>query len=172
MSFGTKLLFVKSSCCNKTELCSVDVSSASALTEGWASSQNSKQWGVTRPRGLCHAVPPLDSSDHNIACYFVLLRATPCERTECCRHRSKWDSWKESMCDRCVRILIMVTPLSRVRLEKLIVSQVVNTFPAFYGTRRFFTVFTRARHWSVSWASWIQSTRSHAISLRSIHVAS
>jgi hypothetical protein len=35
--------------------------------------------------------------------------------------------------------------------------------PAFYGTRRFNTVFTRARHWSLSLA-----TPSHPISLRSI----
>jgi hypothetical protein len=25
-----------------------------------------------------------------------------------------------------------------------------------YGTRRFITVFTQARHWTLSWASWIQ----------------
>jgi hypothetical protein len=35
-------------------------------------------------------------------------------------------------------------------LEKLIVSQPVNKFPAFYGTRRFITAFTRARHLSLS----------------------
>jgi hypothetical protein len=29
--------------------------------------------------------------------------------------------------------------------------------PAFYGTWRFITVFTTARHMSLSWASWIQS---------------
>jgi len=27
-----------------------------------------------------------------------------------------------------------------------------------YGTRRFITVFTKARQWTISWASWIQST--------------
>jgi hypothetical protein len=26
-----------------------------------------------------------------------------------------------------------------------------------YGTRRFITVFTKSRHWTLSWASWIQS---------------
>jgi hypothetical protein len=30
-------------------------------------------------------------------------------------------------------------------LEKLIVAQLVRKFPAFYGTGRFITVFTRAR---------------------------
>jgi hypothetical protein len=37
-----------------------------------------------------------------------------------------------------------------------------------YGTRRFITVFTQARHWILSWASWIQFTPSSPISLRSI----
>jgi hypothetical protein len=37
------------------------------------------------------------------------------------------------------------TPWSRV-LEKLIVDQLVKKFPAFHGTRRFITVFTRTRH--------------------------
>jgi hypothetical protein len=35
-------------------------------------------------------------------------------------------------------------PRSRVFLEKLIVTQLVKAFPAFYGTQRFITVFTRA----------------------------
>jgi len=39
--------------------------------------------------------------------------------------------------------------LSRGLLEKLIVSQLVNKFPAVYGTRRFITVSTRARHWTL-----------------------
>jgi hypothetical protein len=37
-----------------------------------------------------------------------------------------------------------------------------------YGTRRFITVFTQARHWTLSWASWIQFAPSIPISLRSI----
>jgi len=44
--------------------------------------------------------------------------------------------------------------------------------PAFYGTQRFFTVFTTARHCSVSWARCIQSTPSQLISLRSILILS
>jgi hypothetical protein len=34
---------------------------------------------------------------------------------------------------------------------------------AFYGTRRFITVFTRALHWSLSWARSIQSIPYHPI---------
>jgi len=38
-------------------------------------------------------------------------------------------------------------------LEKLMVVQVVKKFPVCCGrTRRFITVFTRARFWTVSWA--------------------
>jgi hypothetical protein len=39
--------------------------------------------------------------------------------------------------------------ISKVRrdLEKLVVTQLVKKLPAFYGTRRFTTVFTRDRHW-------------------------
>jgi hypothetical protein len=33
---------------------------------------------------------------------------------------------------------------------KLTVAQLVKKYPAFYGTRRFITAFTRARHWSLS----------------------
>ena len=39
-----------------------------------------------------------------------------------------------------------LTPLSRVLLEKLTDFQLVKKFPAFYGTRRFITAVTSARH--------------------------
>jgi hypothetical protein len=41
--------------------------------------------------------------------------------------------------------MMMITPWNRVLLEKLIVSQLA-TKSAFYGNRRFLTVFTRADH--------------------------
>jgi hypothetical protein len=42
-----------------------------------------------------------------------------------------------------------------VLFEKLTVAQLVSRHsPAFYGTRRFITVFTRARHWSLFWVRW------------------
>ena len=46
---------------------------------------------------------------------------------------------------------------SRVLLEKLTGSQLVKKFPAFYGTPRFISAFTNARHLSLSWASSIQA---------------
>ena len=51
----------------------------------------------------------------------------------------------------------ILTPHSRVLLEKLTGFQLVKKFPAFYGTRRFITAFTNARHLSLSCASSIQS---------------
>jgi hypothetical protein len=44
--------------------------------------------------------------------------------------------------------------------------------PHFYGTRTFFTVFAKARYLSLFWPTWIQSTNSRPISLRSILVLS
>jgi len=43
-----------------------------------------------------------------------------------------------------------MTPCSRVLLERLTVTQLVKKLPAFYGNRRFITVFTTDRHWSLS----------------------
>ena len=45
----------------------------------------------------------------------------------------------------------LLSPWSRVLLEKMTGSQLVNKFPAFYGNRGFITAFTTARHLSVSW---------------------
>jgi hypothetical protein len=52
-------------------------------------------------------------------------------------------------------------------LEKLL-----KNFPAFYWTRRFIVVLTRARHWSLFSARSIQSVPPHPISLRSILILS
>jgi hypothetical protein len=42
------------------------------------------------------------------------------------------------------------TPLSRVLLDKLVVARLFKKLLAFYRTRRFITVFTRAHHWFIS----------------------
>jgi hypothetical protein len=61
---------------------------------------------------------------------------------------------------------------SCVLLEKLQIVQPLKNFSAFYVTRRFITVFTRALHWSLSWARSNQSITSHPISLRPILIFS
>jgi hypothetical protein len=38
----------------------------------------------------------------------------------------------------------------RFHLEKLLVSQLVSKFPAFYGSQTFITAFTKARQLSLS----------------------
>ena len=47
----------------------------------------------------------------------------------------------------------LLTPWSRFLLEKLTGSQLVKKCPSFYGTRKFLTAFTSARHLSLSWAT-------------------
>lgn len=66
-------------------------------------------------------------------------------------------------------ILIILTPEVNVFLEKLTVAQSCSTF---YGTRRSVTIFTRVRSRSLSWATWMQSSSSHPIFLRSILILS
>ena len=61
-------------------------------------------------------------------------------------------------------ITYVLPPWTRVLLEKLICSHLVKKFLAFYGTRRFITAFTSARHLSLSWASSIQSIPPHPTS--------
>jgi hypothetical protein len=46
--------------------------------------------------------------------------------------------------------LILLAPWSRVLPEKLKRPELLKKFPAFYGTRRFITAFTRACHLSLS----------------------
>ena len=61
---------------------------------------------------------------------------------------------------------------SRDFLEKLTASQLVKKFPAFYGSRRFITSFTSARHLSLSWASSIQSAPPHPTSCWNVLLSS
>jgi len=77
-------------------------------------------------------------------------------------------TWRGGIC----YSMYSLTPWSRVLLEKLTSFQLVKKFPAFYGTRRFVTAFTSARHLSLSWASLIQSIPPHPTSWRSILILS
>ena len=69
-------------------------------------------------------------------------------------------------------VTYLLTPCSRVLLEKPTGVQLVKKFPAFYGTRRFITAVTSACHLSLSCASWIQSIPPHPTSWRSILILS
>ena len=60
--------------------------------------------------------------------------------------------WCMYVCVRVYTHTYSLTPCSTVLPEKLTVPQPVKKFPTFYGTRRFITAFTSARHLSLSWA--------------------
>jgi hypothetical protein len=60
----------------------------------------------------------------------------------------------------------LLTPCSRVLLEKLTGLQLVKKFPAFYKTRRFITAFKSARQLSLFLARSIQSITPHPTSWR------
>jgi hypothetical protein len=50
-----------------------------------------------------------------------------------------------------------------VLLQKLIFAQLFKKYLSFYGTPTFTTVFTRTRHWTVSYATWMESTSFHTL---------
>jgi len=66
----------------------------------------------------------------------------------------------------------ILTPWSRVLLEKLTGSTASQEIPRIFGTRRFLTVLTNARHLSLSWANFIQSPQTPPTSWRSILILS
>ena len=65
-------------------------------------------------------------------------------------------------------VTTLLTPRVKALLEMLTGLRLVKKFPAFYGTRRFITASTSARHLSLSWANSIQSITPHPTSWRSI----
>ena len=66
----------------------------------------------------------------------------------------------------------LLTPWSRVLLEKLTGSAATQEIPCIFGTRRFITVLTSARHLSLSWTNSIQSSKPPPTSWRSILILS
>jgi len=66
----------------------------------------------------------------------------------------------------------LLTPWSRVILEKLTGSTASLEIPRIFGTRRFITVLTSARHLSLSWANSTQSSQPPPTSWRSILILS
>ena len=66
----------------------------------------------------------------------------------------------------------LLTPRSKVLLEKLTGSAASQEIPRIFGTRRFLTVPTSAHHLSLSWANSIQSPQLPPTSWRSILILS
>ena len=71
-----------------------------------------------------------------------------------------------------VGLTYLLTPCRRALFEKLTSSQLDKKFPAFYGSRRFITAFTSARHLSLSSANSIKSMPSYPTSWRSFLILS
>ena len=69
-------------------------------------------------------------------------------------------------------LIYLLTPWSRVLLEKLTGSQLVKKFLTFEGTWRFITAFTSAHDLSLSWASSVQSVPPHPTFWRFILILS
>ena len=65
-------------------------------------------------------------------------------------------------------ITYLLTPWSRVLLEQLTDSAASEEIPRIFGTQRFITVLTTARHLSLSWANSIQSPQPPPTSWRSV----
>jgi len=67
-----------------------------------------------------------------------------------------------------IYVTYLLTPWSRVLLQKLTGFQLVKKFHTFRGTRRFITDFKSSHHLSLSYVSSIQSIPPHPTSWRSI----
>jgi hypothetical protein len=77
----------------------------------------------------------------------------------------RWEQYKIPLTKRLIErywISVIFTE-SSLRSAMLIVAQLVKKFSTFYVAWRFITGFTRAHHWSVSWARQIQSIPSHPV---------
>jgi hypothetical protein len=79
--------------------------------------------------------------------------------------REYWD-WLRSPRHTKFPLYCELIPWSWDLLEKPLAAQPLKNFLAFYGTRRFITVFTRALHRSLSWSRSIQSVSYHPVSIR------
>jgi hypothetical protein len=65
-----------------------------------------------------------------------------------------------------------LTPWNRIHLEKPIAAQLMNKLPAFYEIRGFISLSSKTFYSLMSYSSWINSTPSHHIPLRSILILS
>ena len=81
--------------------------------------------------------------------------------------RSWYACWPQ-----CCVFTYLLTPWSRVLLEKLTGSAASQEIPRIFGTRRFLTIPTSARHQSLSWANPIQSPQLPPTYWRSILILS
>jgi hypothetical protein len=97
----------------------------------------------------------------------VICLVSTCRPTESVMERQSILSLKTSITNTALRCCRLSNwPHAAESLLKTEVPRLVTKFPTFYRTRRFISVFTRARHLSLSWARWIQSPPSHPVYLK------
>ena len=80
-------------------------------------------------------------------------------RTTTCSGKPDSDIWIFKTKKQEVNTTYVLTPWSRVLLEKLTGSAASQEIPHIFGYRMFLTVLTSARHLSLSWATSIQSPK-------------
>jgi hypothetical protein len=113
----------------------------------------------------------------NAKCYdYELTWAKPTLYVKRDAYVSLWiaamfNEYKERV-NRSSELTYLLTPRSRVLLEKLTGFAACQEIPRIYGTRKFITVLTSARHLSLSWARSIQSPQPPPTSSRSILILS
>ena len=131
----------------------------------WFVHKNNIWWAVRIIKFLLMQFSPLP-------CYLVPLRPNYLQI-----------NWNMIFCISCIHvcsqstsrqsdITYLLTPWSRVLLEKLTGSAAIQEIPRIFGTRRFLTVLISARHLSLSWANSIQSPQPPPTSWRSILILS
>ena len=104
-------------------------------------------WGKSRCLTSNHRQQPIltwsSSHVHFCSVNSSPVCTTPCVLGACLAFRGRPSGFLHIAS---LLLTCFLTPWSRVLLEKLTTSQLVKKFPAFYGTRRFITAFTSARH--------------------------
>jgi len=65
-----------------------------------------------------------------------------------------------------------LNPWSRFLLDQMILAQLIKEFHASYRTWKFIIVYRREGHWTLSWATWVQSAPLHSVYLRFILILS
>jgi len=134
---------------------------------GGSSFQSRRTERTTRPKSPRH----LQDWRIRISLFYILIS----------NHNIEWTSlyqyWKK-FCpcfEDCVFnswLTDWLTPWSGVLFGRLMVTQPVRKFPAFYGAWGFVAMFTGACYWSPFWVRWIQSIPSRGLSLMSILILS
>ena len=119
---------------------------------------------VARPGNLGNTISKLDQITYvntfSFHSYVFQLMISVLIKSSCVHHldhvlphflfQSQQSPLKEHAFQKNLKGQYLLTPSSRVLLEKLMDFQLVKKFPTFYGTQRFITAVTSACHLSLS----------------------